>query len=243
MNEILKRHERELEQLVEVCRRAGALGYGAGSGGNTSCRVEENVVLVTPSGMVKRKIGPEHVCAVDLEGNILYAPEGLHPSGETGMHLRIYRKRSDVVAVMHAHPPILIGFSFNEDAYELMKLPALPESMTQLGPIITIPYVEPNSKALDESFDPYIMQSNGFIMQNHGCLVCSSGSILDTVEMVQVMETMAKSFTVAKIMGDDINTLTGDNVKKLDELLRLREEKLTAARGYYDSMAAVFNMK
>jgi L-fuculose-phosphate aldolase len=190
--------------------------------------------------VIKRKIMPEHICVVDLQGNILYTPPGLKPSGETGMHLRFYQKREDVVAVMHAHPPLLVGFSFNEDACRLMALPTLPESMTQLGQIVTIPYVAPNSEALDRSFDTYMMQCNGFIMQNHGCLVCSSNSILDTVEMVHVMETMAQSLTVARIMGDDIHTLNYDNIQKLDDLLQIRGESMPAARGYFSSMADVF---
>lgn len=240
MNSIQKKYEQQIREVVEVCRRAGELGFGAASGGNVSYRVSEDVILITPTGIVKRKIRFEDICIVDGKGNGIYIPEGRKPTGEMFMHLHILEKRPDVKGIMHAHPPVLIGMSLSEYGRKAMLLPMLPEAMTQLGPVFTIPYVQPNGEALGYSFDPYIMKSNGFIMANHGCLVCSSNGILDTVEAVQVMESMAKSLLANKAMGEDIRVLTEEEMDGLDSLLASRKEHMPGPAGKYGGMKELF---
>ena len=97
MNSLQEKYCAQIEELIEACRRSSALGYGAGSGGNASYRVEENLVLITPTGIVKRKIVPEDVCFVDMDGNPVYIPEGRRPTGEYFMHLHIYRQGIQLV--------------------------------------------------------------------------------------------------------------------------------------------------
>jgi len=240
MIEIQLRYQKQIEEVTEVCRRAGELGFGASSGGNVTYRVEENTVLITPTGVIKRKINREDICKVDMKGNPIYIPEGRKPTGEMFMHLHIFEKRPDVKAIMHAHPPLLIGMSMSKEGIAAMELPLLPEAMTQLGPIYTIPYVKPNSDELGYSFDPYINKSNGFIMANHGCLVCCTSGVLDTVESVQVMESMAKSIIANKIMGDYIRSLSGDEIDGLDSLLRTRKENMPGPANRYSGMRELF---
>ena len=115
-----------MEEMVEVCRRAGELGFGAASGGNVSYRVEEDVVLITPTGIVKRKIELEDICIVNTKGEAIYIPEGRKPTGEMFMHLHILERRKDVKGIMHAHPPVLIGMSLSEKGRAMMRLPLLP---------------------------------------------------------------------------------------------------------------------
>lgn len=240
MNNIQEKYRKQMEEMVEVCRRAGELGFGAASGGNVSYRVEEDVVLITPTGIVKRKIELADICIVNAKGEPIYIPEGRKPTGEMFMHLHILEKRKDVKGIMHAHPPVLIGMSLSEKGRTMMRLPLLPEAMTQLGPVYTIPYVMPNGEELGYSFDPYIMKSNGFIMANHGCLVCSSNGVLDTVESVQVMESMAKSLLANRAVGEDIRTLAKEEIDGLDSLLSSRKEHMPGPLGKYGGMNELF---
>ena len=89
MNELQKRFEKEINEVVEVCRHAGELGFGASSGGNVSYKVDEDLVLITPTGIVKRKIGFDDICIVNAEGQPVYIPEGRKPTGEMFMHLHV----------------------------------------------------------------------------------------------------------------------------------------------------------
>ena len=156
MNELQMLYCEQIEEIVEVCRRSGELGFGAASGGNVSFRVAENVILITPTGIIKRNIVFDDICIVNMEGQVLYAKEGRKPTGEMFMHLYCLKARPDVTGIMHAHPPYAIGMSLTAEGQKAMILPLLPESMTQLGPVFTIPYVQPNGEELGYSFEPYI---------------------------------------------------------------------------------------
>ena len=56
MNELVKKYEKEIEELVEACHRCAELNYVTSSWGNLSVRVEENVILITPTKTLKRKM-------------------------------------------------------------------------------------------------------------------------------------------------------------------------------------------
>lgn len=242
MNILQEKYQKQIEEVVEVCRRAGELGFGAASGGNVSYYVDKDVVLITPTGIVKRKITFDDICIVNHEGKPLYIPHGRKPTGEMFMHLHIFKLRPDVKGIMHAHPPLAIGMSLSEKGRQAMRLPLLPEASTQLGPVYTIPYVTPNGDELGYSFDPYILKSNAFIMANHGCLVCSTGGVMDTVESVQVMESLAKSLLTNRVLGDDIRTLTKEEIDGMDSLLSTRKENMPGLRGGYNGMNELFEL-
>lgn len=236
MNELQKTYSRQIEELLEACRRSAALNYGAGSGGNASYRVSENHILITPTGIVKRKIVFEDICIIDAKGNDVYIPDNRRPTGEFFMHVHIYQKRPDVNAIMHAHPAILIGMSLTEEGRQAMKKAVFPDSVTMFGPILTIPYVRPNGDELAYSFDPYIKYSDAFIMGNHGCLVCSKKGISGTVDACQVMEAHAKAVLLGKIFNDNVRDLTDRDLSGLDKLLVKREENYPCMTGAFTSI-------
>jgi len=242
MNEIQNKYKKEIDEIIEVCIRDGELGYGASVGGNVSYRVEENLVLITPTKTPKRKITFDMICAVDMDGNTIYAPEGKKPTGEAFMHLHIMKIRPDVKAVMHAHPPIAIGMSTSEQGKKAMLLPLIPEAMMAVGPVITIPYAEPNAKALGYVFDPYVNDSNGFILENHGVVALGKKNPLDTIELIQIIETMAQSIIAARVMGKELLTLTAKDMEGLDQVIKELGWKLPGASGRYTCIQDVFNL-
>lgn len=240
MNKIMAKYKKQINDIIEVCHRDGELGYGPSVSGNVSYRVEENVVLITPTKTPKRKMKPEYICAVDLDGNIIYAPEGKKPTGEMFMHLYILSKRPDVVAVMHAHPPVTIGLSASAEGKAAMMLPLIPEAMMQLGPVITVPYAEPNTKALAYQFDPYVKDSDGFILESHGVVVCSKKSVLEVIESIQIMESMALSVSAAMVMDKKLNTLGEKDIEGIDRTIKALGWKLPGASGRYSSIKEIF---
>ena len=107
MNGIQRKYKRKIDELVAACHRLAELGYVTSAGGNLSLRVEENLLLITPTKTAKRIVAFEDICAIDLHGNIVYSPKNKKPTGETPFHTRIMCKRPDIKAIVHAHPPIL----------------------------------------------------------------------------------------------------------------------------------------
>jgi L-fuculose-phosphate aldolase len=99
------------EQLkAEICGLMNLIstrGWSPGSSANISVRVPKtNHVCIKSTGtnMAFGSLDPSSsVIVLDLEGNQV---EGLRkPSVEFRFHLGIYKARSDVGAVLHAHPP------------------------------------------------------------------------------------------------------------------------------------------
>ena len=98
-------------EICDVCHKMWQLGWVAANDGNVTVKLEDGTFLATPTGISKSFITPEKLVRIDAEGNILEANEGYRPSSEIKMHLRCYKDRDDVGAVLHAHPPTATGFA------------------------------------------------------------------------------------------------------------------------------------
>lgn len=69
MIDIQAGYENEIHELVNTCHRLAELGYVTSAGGNLSLRVEDNLLLITPTKTAKRTMTFNDICAVDLNGN------------------------------------------------------------------------------------------------------------------------------------------------------------------------------
>lgn len=223
MNNIKKLYRNEIKMLTDACKRCGELGYVTSSGGNLSLRVDENLILITPTKTPKRFMTENDICAIDLEGNIVYAPNGKKPTGETPFHARIMRMRPDIKSIVHTHPPVLTGFAIAHS--DMLSKAILPEPIIEVGPVLNVKYATPLSEELSESFDAVIKKSNAFLMENHGFLICGGDDVLNTVEQMQMIEAMAQSVIVAKCLGN-VELLTDKHVEELEEVINVRNLKI-----------------
>ena len=237
MNTYQEQYRREIEELVTACHRCAELNYVTSAGGNLSMRVAPNTLLITPTKTLKRTMRFEDICVIDLDGNILFAPEGKRPTGEWPFHTRIMKKRPDVRALVHAHPPVLTGFAIAGGG--LMEKPFLPEPITEIGPILMVPYETPLTEKLSEQFDAVIDKSNGFLMENHGAVFCSPIGIGDAVELLNMAECMAASVLVAKLLGN-AKPIDDDHVREMDYVIQVRNLKMPGADGRFHSASALY---
>src|SRR5918911_2152685 len=150
-------------EIVEVCRRLYERGLIAGQDGNVSVRVADDRVLVTPAGMSKVDVRPDDLVEVTLLGERLRGYR--QPSSEVSVHLRIYQRRPDVQAVVHAHPPTATGFAVAGESFAAC---VLPEMIFQVGWVPLVPYATPGTSELAERFEPFVANHDAFLMANHG---------------------------------------------------------------------------
>jgi L-fuculose-phosphate aldolase len=183
-------------------------GLVAGPDGNVSVRLSDGSILVTPAGVSKVDVAPENLIVVDLAGRVL---EGTgRPSTELALHLRAYNRRSDVRAVVHAHPPTATGFSVAGASFEA---PVLPEVILQMGSVPLVPYVTPGTEALADSCEPYIDRYDAFLMANHGATTL--GATLDVAhQRMESLEHAAKILLAARTLGS-VNELSARDVAAL----------------------------
>lgn len=94
----------DTEALAEALCHTGRLfadrGLCPGTGGNFSVRIEASHVLITASGVNKRRVTPADLLRVDLDGHLETTGQ---PSAETALHLALYRADAAIGAVLHTH--------------------------------------------------------------------------------------------------------------------------------------------
>lgn len=238
MNALQTQFKSQIEELKLSANHLGEIGYVTSQGGNLSLRVEEDTVLITPTKAAKRAITFDDVCIVDMNGGVKYAATGRKPTGESPFHLRIMAQRPDVRGIVHAHPPILTGFAIAGG--DLMQKAFLPEPVTEVGPMIMVPYAEPLSDELAMMFDAVIKQSNGFLMENHGALMVSWEGTWRAVELLEMMEAAAISMMVAKQLGN-LKPIPMADVMNLERVIRTRELPMPGLKGVVNSLSDIYH--
>ena len=195
-------------EIVSVCRRLYDRGLIAGQDGNVSVRLPGDRLLVTPAGMSKVDVGPNDLVEMRLDGTT--TGRGRRASSEVLMHLRIYRRRPDVNAVVHAHPPTATGFAVAGEGF--MDC-VLPEVVYQVGQVPLLRYATPGTEALADSFEPYLATHDAFLLANHGATTVGP-TLLLAHQRMESLEHAARIVLTARLLGR-VNNLTGAQVDEL----------------------------
>jgi L-fuculose-phosphate aldolase len=202
------REGRARREIVLVCRRLYERGLIAGQDGNVSVRLEPDRLLVTPAGMSKVDVQPDDLVEMTLEGKRLSGYRS--PSSEVHLHIRMYSRRPDVQAVVHAHPPIATGFAVAGEGFEA---PVLPELVALMGRVPLVPYATPGTEALGDRFEPFIAEHDAFLMANHGALTMGP-SLSIAHQRMESLEHAARILLTARILGR-VNELTAAQAAEL----------------------------
>jgi L-fuculose-phosphate aldolase len=199
------------QNMCEIGQRIWLKGFCAGNEGNHSCRISENRILCTPTGISKGSLKPDDICTVDLEGKQISGKR--KRTSEILLHLAIYKARPDVNAVVHSHPPHATAF-----AVAGVDLPTCihPEAEVFLGAVKTAKYVTPGDKRLGESILPYVKDSNTILLQNHGT-VTYAPDLEDAYYKLEIVDAYARILILAKQVGS-IRPLDANQMKELLDL-------------------------
>ncbi|MBS1957747.1 MAG: class II aldolase/adducin family protein [Cyanobacteria bacterium SZAS-4] len=184
------------QALAEVSRLCYQRGYITGTEGNFSIRLGSDRILTTPRGVCKGRINESELVITDLSGNPT-DPNAALPSTELKMHLAAYRLRSDVFAVVHAHPTIAVGFTV---AGVSLSTPALPEVVCTMGGIPVAPYATPSTDEVVESIEPFVKKYDALMLDHHGAL-CVGKDIWDAFYKLETVEHQAQTLLVAHLLG------------------------------------------
>ena len=205
MNKTLEQHRKD---IVEIGRRIYQLGYVAAFDGNISVRLENGNVLATPTAMSKGFMAEEDLAIVDAEGR---AVEGKRKvSSEIAMHLLVYRLRSDVQAVVHAHPPCATGYA--AAGVPLTKA-ILAEVVLVLGCIPLTRYGTTGTSELTDAIRDYVPRHDALLLANHGVVTYGSDLFLAHAKM-ETVEHFARISLATRVLGHE-TLLSGEDVDKL----------------------------
>jgi L-fuculose-phosphate aldolase len=188
-------------------------GLVASNDGNISVRLSKNRVLLTPTGVHKGYLNADELIMVDLEGHILRGHA--QPTSETQMHLDVFRKREDVNACVHAHPPTVVAFSIV--GLGLAEC-IIPESIFCLGKVVSVGYATPTTKDVPQILSGYLKDYNVFILDRHGSLTLGS-DVYQAYHRLEALEHTAKITFLARQLGT-VAPLCTEEVQRITRLVQ-----------------------
>ena len=211
--EIKDKYKAERKEVARFMRRLYKHALTTTSGGNISLRVSEKIILITPSATDKGRMKWKEVGIINILGENL-TPH-LKPSIETEMHLAIYRKKKDVLAIVHAHPVFASLFTAIKAKINT-KLTA--EAKAILGDPLLVRYAVMGSRALAEVAAENILKSDVLLLENHGILTTAE-NLLQAFDKIEVLENAAKMTLLAEISGKK-SPLDKTRILELERLFR-----------------------
>ena len=175
---------KNVSEIIDVSNEIYSKGLVSGKAGNVSARFG-NTVAITPTLKSLSDLKEEDIVLVDMEGNVLSNGK---PSSEVNMHLGIYKKRSDVKAIVHTHSPYATGFAFSDK-----KLKRLEGFGAIKNPYLaSVGYEKPGSDELAEIVSEGLGDEDVLILKNHG-VVCVGDALREAMLLAVFVEETAKT--------------------------------------------------
>ncbi|OJU16502.1 MAG: fuculose phosphate aldolase [Clostridiales bacterium 43-6] len=204
------------KQICEVGLRLWQLGFVAANDGNITVKVDADVFLTTPTGVSKSFLTPEMIIAVNSEGKVLDDVTKYKPSSELPMHIRCYREREDIRAVIHAHPPVATGFAI---AHIPLDSYTMPEAIIFLGSVPIAKYGTPSTNEIPDAVAEHLPLHDTMLLENHGALTVGV-DLMTAYYRMETLEHFAKITLTARQLGGEIEL----SDKQIADCLQLREK-------------------
>ncbi len=176
--------------------------------GNLSCVLPDGNILCTQAGCHKGFLTDDDLVVIDRQGHKLRGRG--RPTSEIWMHLACYQERADVKAVVHAHPPISIGFTI---ANQTLAQCVLPEVVLTLGVVPTVDYQTTGTHELADALRPVVREHDALLMDRHGA-VCLGRDLLQAFCNLETLEHTALITKTARDLGQ-VRTLDPEEAIKL----------------------------
>lgn len=223
----------KLEQFKNEIIKYGDIidskGFSPGTSGNISLRYGDKIII-TASGASNGDLGYEDLVIIDFEGNAIEEKKknikassergkcldlctNIKASSEKFLHIEFYKKRPDINAIIHVHPPFLSSFAA---ARKALDEPIMAENVYYFGKIPLADYALPSSKKLVDNTAKYFDEYNAVLMANHGFIV-GDIDLKQAYLKLELAESYAQVVLNAKLLGGAI-LLNNKEVKEIESL-------------------------
>jgi L-fuculose-phosphate aldolase len=181
--------------LVRASRKLHAAGWVANHDGNVSVRIARDRFLITPTATSKAEVTESSLVIVDGAGKVVEGTK--KPPGELELHLAAYRARPDVMAVLHAHPPMATAFGVARQPLEPL---CLPEAVVSLGNVPLLPFAMPKTPQATEFVVRGASEGEAMLLPGNGVLTLGPDVELAFLRM-ELVEHLAKILHAARALG------------------------------------------
>lgn len=201
------------KEIVDIGRLLYERRLVAGTSGNISGRIDEEAIIITPSGRCKGSLVEFDLVRMLIKDGKVTA--GGKPSVETPFHLAFYRTREDVGGVVHAHPLFctLLGCMGRTVRTDLT-----PEGLIYLGDVAFVPYATPGSEELARHLRSAMQERNAFIMESHGAIAVGK-DVEEAYYRLEALEFLAEMQVRAEGLGE-VRGLPDEEVRRILEMAK-----------------------
>lgn len=172
------------KEIIKTCVKLKNLGFMPGASGNVSVR-SGDIILITPTSVSKDELKIKDISEIDINGNIL---NRIPPSSEYKMHIEIYKRRKDISAIIHSHPPYSIAYTLSG---KKINYNITAEFNIIIKKISICRYLEPSSLELAIDTAKKSDDSNAIVLKNHGT-VCISDTLKKAMITTEELENFFK---------------------------------------------------
>jgi L-fuculose-phosphate aldolase len=184
-------------EIIRFCRRMDQKGWVANHDGNITVRLPGGDRLAaTPTARFKGDLDEDDLIEVDQSGKKTVGNGA--PFSEISMHLRVYKARPEVQAIVHAHPPSATAVGC---ANQEMVTSPIPEAVVSLGPGVPLAGLTlPNSSELWAEIDPLIPHYDAIMVAGNGVFAWGK-SVEQAFLRLELVEHLAKIFLASLPLG------------------------------------------
>lgn len=188
------------EEFLQVAcdfEKSPLASFGPGKGSLSARDYADNeLVVITPSGMQFSQLTPEDLIVLNLQGNIVDGKR--KPSLDRVFHLAVYNARPDVSGIIHTHSPYAT-------AYASMAKPILPLIMSLVisvgGSVDVAPFAFPGTEELGKAVVAGLAQKNAVLMEQHGVLAVGK-NLSKALSVAGTVENVAQIQAISESLGD-----------------------------------------
>lgn len=196
----MKKAEKDLRQaIIDQCLFMNSSGLNQGTSGNISARFEDRM-LISPSATPYDKLTPGMIASMPFDAEYGTWEGPLKPSTEWRFHFDILKNRTDMGAVVHAHPTYCTAL-----AIARKEIPACHYMIAAFGgtDIRCAPYARYGTPELSQFAIDALMDRTACLLANHGSI--AMGEDLDKAMWRAVeLETIARQYYLTLAIGGPV---------------------------------------
>lgn len=200
-------------QIIKYGNIIDHKGFSPGTSGNISVKYKDKIVI-TASGASNGNLSFDDLVLIDIDGKNIDTVSSKKASSEKMLHIEFYKKRPDINAIIHVHPPYLSSFAA---ARKSLEEPVMAENVFYFGKIPLADYALPSSNKLVEYTAKYFDKYNAVLMANHGFIVGDT-DIEQAYLKLELAESYAQVVLNAKLLGGAVLL----NQKEIAEIENLK---------------------
>jgi len=187
--------EDKRKMIVEAGLRLVKKGLVTRSWGNISVRIDDQNMLITPSGRTYESLKPGEIVLMNYrkltwEGKI-------KPSSEYHLHAEVYKQRKEINAVIHTHQ-----MNATTVAAARREVPPIIDDMVQIiGPSVRVSkYTMAGTQKFAKNAVKALKGRQAALLANHGA-VCIGRNMEEAFTVAEVLEKACKAFIEAEFLG------------------------------------------